>query len=146
MEDLHEAGGVPAVKIFIEARIIAWRLFNSHWKTLAENLAIVPDLNDGQEVIHEIQKSIKSHRKYSNFIGNLAEEGCVAKISGNEGEYFEGDAIVYENEYDVITGVRGEVKPGNVVVIRYCGPKGGPGMPEMLKPTSAIMGAGLGKV
>jgi dihydroxy-acid dehydratase len=111
-------------------------------KTLAENLAIVPDLNDGQEVIHEIQKSIKSHRKYSNFI-RKPSRGCVAKISGNEGEYFEGDAIVYENEYDVITGVRGgEVKPGNVVVIRYCGPKGGPGMPEMLKPTSAIMGLG----
>ncbi|HEY4629366.1 MAG TPA: dihydroxy-acid dehydratase, partial [Flavobacterium sp.] len=78
--------------------------------------------------------------------GNLAEEGCVAKMSGNEGDFFEGEAIVFENEFDVITGVRnGNVKPGNVVVIRYCGPKGGPGMPEMLKPTSAIMGAGLGK-
>jgi dihydroxy-acid dehydratase len=96
-------------------------------------------LNDGQEVIHEIQKALKATGNIQILFGNLAEEGCVAKISGNEGEYFEGDAIVYENEYDVITGVRGEVKPGNVVVIRYCGPKGGPGMPEMLKPTSAIM-------
>ena len=77
--------------------------------------------------------------------GNLASEGCVAKISGKEGEYFEGTAVVFESEFTVIPGLEaGLIKPGDVVVIRYCGPKGGPGMPEMLKPTSAIMGAGLG--
>jgi dihydroxy-acid dehydratase len=147
MEDLHEAGGVPAVmKYLLKQGLLHGECLTVTGKTLAENLAVVADLNDGQEVIHEIQKALKATGNIQILFGNLAEEGCVAKISGNEGEYFEGDAIVYENEYDVITGVRsGEVKPGNVVVIRYCGPKGGPGMPEMLKPTSAIMGAGLGK-
>ncbi|MBC5838731.1 dihydroxy-acid dehydratase [Flavobacterium muglaense] len=147
MEDLHEAGGVPAVmKYLLKEGLLHGDCLTVTGKTLAENLASVPDLNDGQEVIHEIQKALKATGNIQILYGNLAEEGCVAKISGNEGEYFEGDAIVYENEHDVITGVRGgEVKPGNVVVIRYCGPKGGPGMPEMLKPTSAIMGAGLGK-
>jgi dihydroxy-acid dehydratase len=105
---------------------------------------MVPALNDGQDVIHEIQKALKATGIFKFYL-NLAEDGCVAKISGNEGEYFEGDAIVYENEHDVIKEFVLAVKPGNVVVIRYCGPKGGPGMPEMLKPTSAIMGAGLGK-
>ncbi|MFT5244980.1 MAG: dihydroxy-acid dehydratase, partial [Psychroserpens sp.] len=147
MEDLHEAGGVPAVmKYLLKEGLLHGDCLTVTGKTLAENLAAVPDLNDGQQVIHEIQKALKASGNIQILYGNLAEEGCVAKISGNEGEYFEGDAIVFENEYDVITGVRnGEVKPGNVVVIRYCGPKGGPGMPEMLKPTSAIMGAGLGK-
>jgi dihydroxy-acid dehydratase len=147
MEDLHEAGGVPAVmKYLLKEGLLHGDCLTVTGKTLAENLAAVPDLNDGQDVIHEIQKALKATGNIQILYGNLAEEGCVAKISGNEGEYFEGDAIVYENEHDVITGVRsGEVKPGNVVVIRYCGPKGGPGMPEMLKPTSAIMGAGLGK-
>jgi dihydroxy-acid dehydratase len=147
MEDLHEAGGVPAVmKYLLKEGLLHGDCLTVTGKTLAENLAAVPNLNDGQDVIHEIQKALKATGNIQILYGNLAEEGCVAKISGNEGEYFEGDAIVYENEHDVITGVRsGEVKPGNVVVIRYCGPKGGPGMPEMLKPTSAIMGAGLGK-
>ncbi|PKH68264.1 dihydroxy-acid dehydratase [Flavobacterium sp. ALD4] len=147
MEDLHEAGGVPAVmKYLLKQGLLHGDCLTVTGKTLAENLASVPYLNDGQEVIHEIQNALKATGNIQILFGNLAEEGCVAKISGNEGEYFEGDAIVYENEHDVITGVRsGEVKPGNVVVIRYCGPKGGPGMPEMLKPTSAIMGAGLGK-
>lgn len=147
MEDLHEAGGVPAVmKYLLKEGLLHGDCLTVTGKTLAENLAAVPNLNNGQEVIHEIQKALKATGNIQILYGNLAEEGCVAKISGNEGEYFEGDAIVFENEYDVITGVRnGDVKPGNVVVIRYCGPKGGPGMPEMLKPTSAIMGAGLGK-
>ncbi|TDE00629.1 dihydroxy-acid dehydratase [Flavobacterium sandaracinum] len=147
MEDLHEAGGVPAVmKYLLKQGLLHGDCLTVTGKTLAENLAVVPDLHDGQEVIHEIQKALKATGNIQILYGNLAKEGCVAKISGNEGEYFEGDAIVYENEHDVIKGVRGgEVKPGNVVVIRYCGPKGGPGMPEMLKPTSAIMGAGLGK-
>lgn len=147
MEDLHAVGGVPAVmKYLIKEGLLHGNCLTVTGKTIAENLSAVPDLNDGQDVIHEIQKALKATGSIQILYGNLAQEGCVAKISGNEGEYFEGDAIVYENEHDVIKGVRsGEVKPGNVVVIRYCGPKGGPGMPEMLKPTSAIMGAGLGK-
>jgi dihydroxy-acid dehydratase len=147
MEDLHEVGGVPAVmKYLLKVGLLHGDCLTVTGKTIAENLAALPDLNDGQDVIHEIHKALKSTGNIQILYGNIASEGCVAKISGNEGEFFEGTAIVYENEHDVITGVRGgEVKPGNVVVIRYCGPKGGPGMPEMLKPTSAIMGAGLGK-
>lgn len=147
MEDLHAAGGVPAVmKYLLQEGFLYGNCLTVTGKTVAENLASAPGLNDGQDVIHEIQKALKSTGNIQILYGNLATEGCVAKISGNEGEYFEGAAIVYENEHAVIKGVQsGEVKPGNVVVIRYCGPKGGPGMPEMLKPTSAIMGAGLGK-
>jgi dihydroxy-acid dehydratase len=146
MEDLHNVGGVPAVmKYLLKEGFLHGDCLTVTGKTIAENLASVPNLNDGQEVIHEIHKALKPTGNIQILYGNLAEEGCVAKISGKEGEYFEGTAIVYENEYDVIKGVQsGEVKPGNVVVIRYCGPKGGPGMSEMLKPTSAIMGAGLG--
>ncbi|MEY4963687.1 MAG: hypothetical protein RLZZ323_1006 [Bacteroidota bacterium] len=146
MEDLHEVGGVPAVmKYLLKEGFLHGDCLTVTGKTLAENLATVPDLNDGQEVVYEIQKALKPTGNIQILYGNIATEGCVAKISGKEGEFFEGTAIVYENEHDVIKGVRGgEVKPGNVVIIRYCGPKGGPGMPEMLKPTSAIMGAGLG--
>jgi len=146
MEDLHNVGGVPAVmKYLLKEGFLHGDCLTVTGKTIAENLASVPNLNDGQDVIHEIHKALKPTGNIQILYGNLAEEGCVAKISGKEGEYFEGTAIVYENEFDVIKGVQaGEVKPGNVVVIRYCGPKGGPGMSEMLKPTSAIMGAGLG--
>tara|TARA_R110000868_G_scaffold15443_10_gene70447 strand:- start:10894 stop:12567 length:1674 start_codon:yes stop_codon:yes gene_type:complete len=146
MEDLHNVGGVPAVmKYLLKEGFLHGDCLTVTGKTIAENLASVPNLNDGQDVIHEIHKALKPTGNIQILYGNLAEDGCVAKISGKEGEYFEGTAIVYENEFDVITGVQaGEVKPGNVVVIRYCGPKGGPGMSEMLKPTSAIMGAGLG--
>ena len=147
MEDLHAVGGLPAVmKYLLKEGFLHGHCLTVTGKTIAENLATVPNLNEGQDVIHEIQKALKNTGNIQILYGNLATEGCVAKISGNEGEYFEGAAIVYENEHAVIKGVQsGEVKPGNVVVIRYCGPKGGPGMPEMLKPTSAIMGAGLGK-
>lgn len=147
MEDLHEVGGVPAVmKYLLKEGLLHGDCLTVTGKTLAENLAVVPDLSDGQDVIHEIQKALKPTGHIQILFGNIAEEGCVAKISGNEGEYFEGEAIVFESEYDVIPGIQsGLVHPGNVVVIRNCGPKGGPGMPEMLKPTSAIMGAGLGK-
>jgi len=146
MEDLHDVGGVPAVmKYLLKEGFLHGDCLTVTGKTLAENLASVPNLNDGQEVVYEIQKALKPTGNIQILYGNIATEGCVAKISGKEGEFFEGTAIVYENEHDVIKGVRGgEVKPGNVVIIRYCGPKGGPGMPEMLKPTSAIMGAGLG--
>ena len=146
MEDLHNVGGVPGVmKYLLKEGFLHGDCLTVTGKTIAENLASVPDLNDGQKVIHEIQKALKATGNIQILYGNIASEGCVAKISGKEGEFFEGTAVVFENEHDVIKGIRGgEVKPGNVVVIRYCGPKGGPGMPEMLKPTSAIMGAGLG--
>jgi dihydroxy-acid dehydratase len=146
MEDLHAVGGVPAVmKYLLKEGFIHGDCLTVTGKTVTENLATVPDLNDGQEVIHEIQKALKSTGNIQILYGNLASEGCVAKISGKEGEFFEGPAVVFESEFTVIPGIQsGLVKPGDVVVIRYCGPKGGPGMPEMLKPTSAIMGAGLG--
>jgi dihydroxy-acid dehydratase len=146
MEDLHAVGGVPAVmKYLLKEGLLHGDCLTVTGKTVAQNLASIPDLNDGQEVIHEIQNALKSTGNIQILYGNLASEGCVAKISGKEGEYFEGTAVVFESEFEVIPGIQnGMVKPGDVVVIRYCGPKGGPGMPEMLKPTSAIMGAGLG--
>ncbi|HCF04279.1 dihydroxy-acid dehydratase [Flavobacterium sp.] len=146
MEDLHEVGGVPAVmKYLLQEGFLHGDCLTVTGKTIAENLASVPSLKDGQEVVHEVKNALKATGNIQILYGNIATEGCVAKISGKEGEFFEGTAIVYENEQLAITGVRaGEVKPGNVVVIRYFGPKGGPGMSEMLKPTSAIMGAGLG--
>lgn len=146
MEDLHNVGGVPAVmKYLLKEGFLHGECLTVTGKTIAENLASIPDLHDGQEVIHEIQKALKATGNIQILYGNIASEGCVAKISGKEGEFFEGTAVVFENEKDVIKGIQGgEVKPGNVVIIRYCGPKGGPGMSEMLKPTSAIMGAGLG--
>ncbi len=146
MEDLHAVGGVPAVlKYLLKEGYIHGECLTVTGKTVAENLATVPDLEEGQEVVFEIKNALKATGNIQVLYGNLATEGCVAKISGKEGEYFEGTAVVFESEYEVIPGLeKGLVKPGDVVVIRYCGPKGGPGMPEMLKPTSAIMGAGLG--
>lgn len=146
MEDLHNVGGVPGVmKYLLKEGFLHGDCLTVTGKTIAENLASVPDLQDGQEVIFEIQKALKATGNIQILYGNIATEGCVAKISGKEGEFFEGTAVVFEGEKDVIRGIQaGEVKSGNVVIIRYCGPKGGPGMSEMLKPTSAIMGAGLG--
>ena len=146
MEDLHAVGGVPAVlKYLLKEGYIHGECLTVTGKTVAENLAIVPDLEEGQEVVFEIKNALKATGNIQVLYGNLATEGCVAKISGKEGEYFEGTAVVFESEFTVIPGLEaGLIKPGDVVVIRYCGPKGGPGMPEMLKPTSAIMGAGLG--
>jgi dihydroxy-acid dehydratase len=146
MEDLHAVGGVPAVlKYLLKEGYIHGECLTVTGKTLAENLEAVPDLEAGQEVVYDIQNALKSTGNIQILYGNLATEGCVAKISGKEGEYFEGTAVVFESEFEVIPGIeKGLVKPGDVVVIRYCGPRGGPGMPEMLKPTSAIMGAGLG--
>ncbi len=146
MEDLHSVGGVPAVmKYLLKEGYIHGECLTVTGKTIAENLETVPDLEEGQEIIQEIKNALKSSGNIQILYGNLATEGCVAKISGKEGEYFEGTAVVFESEFDVIPGLeKGMIKPGDVVVIRYCGPRGGPGMPEMLKPTSAIMGAGLG--
>ncbi len=146
MEDLHNVGGVPGVmKYLLKEGFLHGDCLTVTGKTLAENLEEVPYLNDGQEILYEIHKALKPTGNIQILYGNIATDGCVAKISGKEGEHFEGTAVVFEGEKDVIRGIEaGEVSPGNVVVIRYCGPKGGPGMPEMLKPTSAIMGAGLG--
>ena len=147
MEDLHAIGGVPAVmKYLLKVGLLHGDCLTVTGKTVAQNLENVPDLTSGQDVIHDIDNPLKPSGNIQILYGNIATEGCVAKISGNEGEYFEGTAVVFESEFEVIPGIQnGLVQPGNVVVIRYCGPKGGPGMPEMLKPTSAIMGAGLGK-
>jgi dihydroxy-acid dehydratase len=146
MEDLHAVGGIPALmKYLLKEGYIHGDCMTVTGKTIAENLESVPDLYEGQEIVHEIKNALKSSGNIQILYGNLASEGCVAKISGKEGEYFEGTAVVFESEFEVIPGLeKGMIKPGDVVVIRYCGPKGGPGMPEMLKPTSAIMGAGLG--
>jgi len=146
MEDLHAVGGVQAVlKYLLKEGYIHGDCLTVTGKTMAENLENVPDLKEGQEVVFDIKNALKSTGNIQILYGNLASEGCVAKISGKEGEYFEGTAVVFESEFEVIPGIeKGLVKPGDVVVIRYCGPRGGPGMPEMLKPTSAIMGAGLG--
>jgi len=147
MEDLHAVGGIPAVmKYLLENNLLHGDCLTVTGKTVAENLAELPGLKEGQDVFFPLEKPLKATGHLQILYGNLASEGSVAKISGNEGDYFEGTAKVYNDEYAAIDGIKsGEVKSGNVVVIRYCGPKGGPGMPEMLKPTSAIMGAGLGK-
>jgi dihydroxy-acid dehydratase len=116
-------------------------------KTIAENLANAPDLDfEKQKIIYPIESPLKKTGHLQILYGNLAEEGCVAKISGKEGERFVGPARVFDGEFELIAGINsGKIKAGDVVVIRYVGPRGGPGMPEMLKPTSAIIGAGLGK-
>lgn len=146
MEDVHAIGGVPAVmKMLLEKGLLHGDCLTVTGKTIAENLAKVNGMAEGQDVIMPLDKPIKESGHLQILYGNIAKDGSVAKITGKEGEKFEGTAIVYESEYDAIDGIRdGEVKAGNVVVIRYEGPKGGPGMPEMLKPTSAIMGAGIG--
>ena len=115
-------------------------------KTVAENLAEVPGLTEGQKVVRDLDDPIKETGHLRILFGNVAKEGSVAKITGKEGLHFSGPAKIFEGEFAANDGIRqGLVKKGDVVVIRYEGPKGGPGMPEMLKPTAAIMGAGLGK-
>lgn len=147
MEDLHEVGGIPGVlKYLLKKGLLHGDCLTVTGKTLAENLIDVDDLKEGQEVIHSIETPIKISGHLRMLFGNLAEEGSVAKITGKEGLQFRGKAKVFEGEYAANDGIKnGEVQKGEVVVIRYEGPKGGPGMPEMLKPTAAIMGAGLGK-
>ncbi len=147
MKDLHQVGGVPAVlKYMLNEGMLHGDCITVTGKTLAENLAEVPDLTAGQTVIRPISNPIKPTGHIRILKGNLAAQGSVAKITGKEGLLFEGPARVFDGEYAANEGIKeGKVKPGEVVVIRYEGPKGGPGMPEMLKPTAAIMGAGLGK-
>ncbi|MGB3005025.1 MAG: dihydroxy-acid dehydratase [Chitinophagaceae bacterium] len=148
MEDLHKHGGVPAVmKYLLKHGLLHGDCLTVTGKTVAENLAGVPDLNfDEQKIIYPLENPLKKTGHLQILYGNLAEKGSVAKISGKEGERFEGTARVFDGEKDLIAGIQsGKVHAGDVVVIRYIGPKGAPGMPEMLKPTGAIIGAGLGK-
>lgn len=147
MEDVHRVGGVPAVLKFLLAEgMLHGDCLTVTGKTLAENLEDVPDLEAGQEVIRPLSDPIKKTGHLRILYGNLAPTGSVAKITGKEGLRFQGPARVFEDEFEANRGIgEGKVSRGDVVVIRYEGPQGGPGMPEMLKPTSAIMGAGLGK-
>jgi dihydroxy-acid dehydratase len=147
MQDLHAIGGVPAVmKLLLEKGMLHGECMTVTGKTLAENLAEVPSLTEGQDLIMPFDKPLKATGHIRILYGNLAEKGSVAKITGKEGELFEGPAVVFDDEFAASAGIlNGKVKKGNVIVIRYEGPKGGPGMPEMLKPTSAVMGKGLGK-
>ncbi len=147
MEDVHRVGGIPAVmKYMLQEGLLHGHCMTVTGKTLAENLADLPGLKENQQVIRPKEQPIKPTGHLRILYGNLAEEGAVAKITGKEGTRFTGTARVFDNEFEANAGIsHGKVKAGDVVVIRYEGPKGGPGMPEMLKPTSAIMGAGLGK-
>jgi dihydroxy-acid dehydratase len=146
MEDLFQVGGVPAVqKLMLREGLLDGSGLTVTGKTLAENVAELPDLTAGQKVIWPLSEPVKRTGHLRILRGNLAPEGAVAKITGKEGLRFSGPARVYDCEEDCLAGLqRGEIKAGDVVVIRYEGPKGGPGMPEMLKVTAAVMGAGLG--
>jgi dihydroxy-acid dehydratase len=148
MQELHRIGGVPAVmKYLLKKGYLHGDCLTVTGKTIAENLQSAIDLNfDSQDVIVPLEKPIKATGHLQILYGNLAEKGSVAKITGKEGEKFKGPARVFNGEFELIAGIEnGKVQVGDVVVIRYVGPKGAPGMPEMLKPTSAIMGTGLGK-
>jgi len=147
MEDLHKVGGVPAVmKYLLKQGWLNGECLTVTGKTIAENLAEVPELDfDTQKIIWPAEAPVKATGHLQILYGNLAEGGSVAKISGKEGTHFEGPARVFDGEFELIAGIQsGKVKAGDVVVIKNVGPKGAPGMPEMLKPTSAIFGAGLG--
>ena len=146
MEDLHDVGGIPAVmKLLLEAGLINGDCMTVTGKTIKENLADLPGLKEGQDIITPLDKPIKDSGHIRILKGNLAPGASVAKITGKEGLTFTGPARVYDSEEDMMAGLENkEIQKGDVIVIRYEGPKGGPGMPEMLTPTSAIMGAGLG--
>ena len=147
MEDLHNIGGVPAVmKYLLKVGLLHGDCITVTGKTIAENLADIPELDfDEQKIIYPIINPIKATGHLQILFGNLATKGSVAKISGKEGEQFEGPARCFNGEFELINGINtGKIQPGDVVVITHVGPKGAPGMPEMLKPTSAIIGAGLG--
>jgi dihydroxy-acid dehydratase len=147
MQDLHQYGGVPAVmKYLLKENLLNGDCLTVTAKTIAENLENVPDLDfDKQDIIHSLLNPIKKTGHLQILYGNLASCGSVAKITGKEGEKFSGPARVFDGEHDLIKGINsGKIKHGDVVVIKNVGPKGAPGMPEMLKPTSALIGAGLG--
>lgn len=148
MEDLHKIGGTPVVlKYLLEEGYLDGTCLTVTGKTIAENLSTVPSLSfKDQQVIYPVEKPLKKSAHLQVLYGNLATQGAVAKITGKEGERFKGKARVFDDEFALAPAIaEGKIKAGDVVVIRYVGPKGAPGMPEMLKPTSLIMGAGLGK-
>ncbi|MDA0840882.1 MAG: dihydroxy-acid dehydratase [Planctomycetota bacterium] len=146
-EDMHNVGGTPGlIKMLLAEGLMTGDCLTVTGQTLAENVANLPDLDEGQDVIHPISNPIKATGHIQILRGNLAPEGAVAKITGKEGLVFTGPAKVYDSEEDMLAALeREEIVKGDVIVIRYEGPQGGPGMPEMLTPTSAIVGAGLGK-
>jgi len=147
MEDLHAIGGLPAVlKMLLAAGMIDGSCMTVTGQTIAENIKDLPGLPEGQPIVHSLDNPIKASGHIQILKGNLAPDGAVAKITGKEGLRFSGPARVFDCEEEILYALeRKEIGKGDVVVIRYEGPKGGPGMPEMLTPTSAIMGAGLGK-
>ncbi len=147
MEDVHKVGGVPAVmKYLLEKGLLDGSCLTVTGKTIAENLKNLPGLKAGQDVVRPLEKPIKDSGHIRILKGSFAPGGAVAKITGKEGLRFSGPARVYDSEEDMLRGAeQGEIRKGEVIVIRYEGPKGGPGMPEMLTPTSVIMGAGMGK-
>jgi dihydroxy-acid dehydratase len=147
MEDLQKVGGIPAVcKMLLAEGLLDGRCMTVTGKTLAENVAELPGLEPGQQIVRPLSNPIKKTGHIQILKGNLAPEGAVAKITGKEGLQFSGPAKVFDSEEEMLHAVeRKEISKGDVIVIRYEGPKGGPGMPEMLTPTSVIMGAGLGK-
>jgi dihydroxy-acid dehydratase len=146
IEDLHHIGGIPGVmKFLLKEGHLDGNCLTVTGKTLGENLDEVADLANGQKIIRPFSDPIIKHGHIQILFGNLAEEGAVAKITGKEGESFTGPAKVFEDEFEAIEGIKNKVQKGDVIVIRNSGPKGAPGMPEMLKPTSVVMGAGLGK-
>jgi dihydroxy-acid dehydratase len=147
MEDLQNVGGLPAVlKMLLAEGLLHGDCLTVTGKTLRENLESLPGLSEGQQIVHPLSNPIKPTGHIQILRGNLAPGGAVAKITGKEGLRFSGPARVYDSEEDMLRGLENkEIGKGDVIIIRYEGPKGGPGMPEMLTPTSAIMGAGLGK-
>lgn len=147
MEDLHDIGGIPAViKMLLEEGLLNGECMTVTGRTLRQNVQDLPGLKSGQKIVQPRSAPLKDTGHIQILKGNLAPEGAVAKITGKEGLRFSGPARVYDSEEDMLHALeRGEIKKGDVIVIRYEGPKGGPGMPEMLTPTSAIVGAGLGK-
>jgi dihydroxy-acid dehydratase len=146
-EDLHNVGGIPGVmKHLLERGMLHGNCLTVTGRTVEENLRDLPGLKSGQDVVHSVDNPIKKTGHLRILRGNLAPDGAVAKITGKEGLRFSGPARTFNSEEDMLAGMeQGRIKKGDVVIIRYEGPKGGPGMPEMLSPTSVIMGAGLGK-
>lgn len=147
MEDVHESGGTPAVlKILLAEGLLDGDCLTVTGKTLRENLENIQPWDNRLNILTPVKKPLKPTGHLQILYGNIAPQGAVAKITGKEGEFFEGTARVFDSEDDTVEAVKkGHIKKGDVIVIRYVGPKGGPGMPEMLKVTAAIMGAGLGK-
>lgn len=147
MQDLHHVGGIPGVmKMMLDHDLLDGSCLTVTGKSIAENISEIPGLDEGQKIIYPINQPIKETGHLQMLFGNVAEEGSVAKITGKEGEIFAGPARVFDSEVAANEAIQSNIiQAGEVLVIRYCGPKGGPGMPEMLKPTSLLMGAGLGK-